>query len=78
MVSENMMHGKGDIMANILPTAGSDHWTICLNWDWKDAILSKPFRFEQFWLEHKDFKDLVSQWWQELVPPPGIVMYHFQ
>ena len=40
--------------------------------------MGKPFRFEQFWLEHKDFNDLVNQWWQELVPPPRTVMYRFQ
>ena len=40
--------------------------------------LRKPFRFEQLWLEHKDFKDIVNQWWQETVPPTGIVTYRFQ
>ena len=29
-------------------------------------------------MEHKDFKDLVGQWWQEFVPPPGTIMYRFQ
>ena len=51
---------------------------ICLKWDWSNSILSKPFRFEQFWLEHKDFKERVTQWWQELVPPHGTNMYRFQ
>ena len=29
-------------------------------------------------MEDKDFKDLVQQWWQELVPSSGIAMYCFQ
>ena len=29
-------------------------------------------------MEQKDFKDLVIQWWQELVPPLGTIMFHFQ
>ena len=29
-------------------------------------------------MEHKDFKNLVQQWWQELVPPVGTAMYRFQ
>ena len=29
-------------------------------------------------MEHKDFKHLVQQWWQELVPPLGTAMYYFQ
>ena len=29
-------------------------------------------------MEHKEFKDLVGQWWQEFVPPPGTIMYCFQ
>ena len=40
--------------------------------------MRKPFQFEQFWMEHKDFKYLVQQWWQELVPPSGTTMHCFQ
>ena len=34
LVFENIMHGTGEIMVDVLPTVGSDHWPICLNWDW--------------------------------------------
>ena len=78
LVSENIVHGTGEIMADVLPTACSDHWPISLSWDWTCSTLRKPFRFEQFWMEHKDFKDLVHQWWQELVPPTGTAMFCFQ
>ena len=44
----------------------------------RNTFLPKPFRFEQFLLEHKDFKGLVEQWWQELDNPGGTKMYNFQ
>ena len=64
MVIEDIARGIGEISASVLLDAGSYHWPISINWDWSNAILSKPFRFEQFWLEHKDFRDSVGQWWQ--------------
>ena len=78
LVSEMIVHSMGEIMVDVLLTAGSDHWPICLNWDWSSSKLGKPFRFKQFWMEHKEFKKRVMQWWQEPVPPPGTFMYRFQ
>ena len=46
--------------------------------DFINAFLPNPFRFEKFWLEHKDFKGLVHQWWQELDFIGGTRMYNFQ
>ena len=78
LVLESILHDTQEIMTEVLPAAGSDHWPICLRWDWTCSTLRKPFIFEQFWMEHKDFKDLVQQWWQELVPPSSTAMYYFQ
>ncbi|MGA2958905.1 MAG: hypothetical protein ABSF48_24705, partial [Thermodesulfobacteriota bacterium] len=75
---EDLVRDGGEAHAVVLPAARSDHWSICLQWEWSNASLFKPFRFEQFWLEHKDFKELVSQWWQEIVPPRGTGMFQFQ
>ena len=33
LVSENVMHSTGEIMAAVLPANGSDHWPISLSWD---------------------------------------------
>ena len=33
LVSENIMHSMGEILANVLPANGSDHWPISLSWD---------------------------------------------
>ena len=63
LVAENIMHSTGDFMAPVLPANGSDHWPINLHWDGIGSPKGKPFRFESFWMEHKDFKDLVGQWW---------------
>ena len=69
LVSENIMHSMGGILANVLPATGSDHWPISLSWDWPGSLRGKPFHFEILWMEHKEFKDLLSQWSLELVPP---------
>ena len=60
LVSEPLLHDTGEIMAEVLSAAGSDHWPIYLRWDWSCTKMGKPFRFEQFWMENKDFKDLVQ------------------
>ena len=78
LVSESILHDMGEIMSEVLPGTGFDHWPIYLRWDWSCSTLRKPFKFEQFWMEHKDFKDIVQQWWQELVPSSGTTMYCFQ
>ena len=61
LVSENIMHSTGELVDDVLLAAGSDHWPIRLSWDWSCSPMDKPFRFENFWMEKKDFKDLVSQ-----------------
>ena len=48
LVSENMVKGPGEIRENVLPTASSDHWPVCLSWDGVAARLPNPFRFKQF------------------------------
>ena len=60
LVSEHIVHGMGEIRVDVLPATGSNHWPVCLNWDCSSSTLRKPFRFEQFWLEHKEFKDLFA------------------
>ena len=63
LVLEDIAREAGEVSANVLPTTGSDHWLICLQWDWSDHPIRKPFRFEQFWIEHKDFNSMVQKWW---------------
>ena len=59
LVSDPLYHDTREIMTEVLPAARSNHWPIFLRWDWSCSTMGKPFRFEQFWMEHKDFKDLV-------------------
>ena len=60
LVTESIIRGVGEIRANMVPIAGSDHWLVFLRWEGAADWLLKPFRFEKFWLEHKDFKVLVE------------------
>ena len=62
----------------MITVAGSDHWPVCLSWEGAMDQLPKSFCFKQFWLEHKDFKGLVEQWWQEMADLGGTRMYSFQ
>ena len=57
LISEDIARGIGEIIASFLLAARSDHWLISINWDWSNSIITKPFRFEIFLLEHKYFKD---------------------
>jgi len=43
----------------------SDHFPICLE-SLVAARGKAPFRFENMWLEHEGFSDLISEWWGEL------------
>ncbi len=58
--------------------ARSDHWPIRLEWCRVEENLRRPFRMEEFWLNHPDLKILVKQWWKEFEAPRGSVMFKFQ
>ena len=77
-VTEIIIRGAEEIRANVISTAGFDHWPVCLSWEGAADRLPKPFRFEQFWLEHRDFKGMVEQWRQEMKDSGGTRMYNFQ
>lgn len=47
-----------------LPKVTSNHWPIMLNTA-KLSFGPKPFRFENMWTTHQDFKNLVEKWWNE-------------
>ena len=78
ILSEEMIEGDKEETTQVLPSATSDHWPISLVWDVGGPPIRHPFRFEQFWLEHKDFKDLVGKWWEDMEPIRGTLIYQFQ
>jgi hypothetical protein len=64
--------------ASILNIHGSDHWPIQL---WMEVSASpgkKPFRFEQFWLNHPDFQAKIQDWWRQAEVTHGSKMFRFQ
>jgi len=64
--------------STILNYPGSDHWPIQL---WRDISATpgkRPFRFEQFWLDHPDFKANIQDWWRQAEVSRGSKMYRFQ
>jgi mannosylglycoprotein endo-beta-mannosidase len=63
---------------NILNLSGSDHWPIQLWMDVPATTGKKPFRFEQFWLEHPDFQANIQKWWKEAEVQRGSKMFKFQ
>jgi len=60
LLSEPILMEGGELVALVLPTAGSDHWPISLEWRRPGENMRRPFRFEQFWLTKEDFKPKVK------------------
>ena len=78
LISESCFTNRGDINATVLPSAGSDHWPVCLKWSAGGSQGRKPFRFESFWLTHPDIPQLVNSWWKETEDLRDRSMYKFQ
>eukprot|EP00253_Pinus_taeda_P023098 PITA_23098 len=76
--NDNSVHLGGDVAAAILPHSGSDHWPISLQWQRAGNTTGRPFRFEEFWLTHPEFKDFIRTTWNTFIPPEGSKMFQFQ
>ena len=61
LISDTIIHATGGIFSAILRATGSDHWPIQLQWERLGRGLCKPFQFEQFWLPHPGFKEMVVE-----------------
>lgn len=55
-----------------LPHISSDHHLIALSLELAKKKRS-PFKFENMWITHKDFKDKLKEWWE--VKIHGTTMY---
>eukprot|EP00253_Pinus_taeda_P004450 PITA_04450 len=78
LISDNATHLGGEFTASILPISGSDHWPIELQWTRPGNNLKRPFRFEEFWLTHPNFEELVRSTWLNFNPTEGTSMSRFQ
>jgi exonuclease III len=78
LVSEPLIMDGTATESSILNRTGSDHWPIQLWLDVPATPGKKPFRFEQFWLDHPDFQAKIQGWWKEAEIPYGTKMYRFQ
>eukprot|EP00253_Pinus_taeda_P008572 PITA_08572 len=78
LVSDNAPYLGGDIITSILPISASDHWPIALQWHQRGNSTKRPFRFDNFWLTHPDFKDFVRQTWVKYKPTRESKMANFQ
>ena len=73
-----MINGDREATTQVLPYVGSEHSPVSLVWEDGYPPIRFPFRFEQFWVEHKNFKELVEKWWEEMEPIRGTLIYQFQ
>jgi exonuclease III len=63
LVSDDWLTSWGNLSPWVLPRAVSDHYAIMLRYndvDWGP----KPFRFNNHWIIHKEFKGLVEEFWR--------------
>ncbi|XP_010275990.1 PREDICTED: uncharacterized protein LOC104610867 [Nelumbo nucifera] len=58
----------GDLVSRALPRVTSDHWPIMIGKSNIGGSGPSPFRFENMWLLHLEFKDKVKTWWNESNP----------
>jgi hypothetical protein len=78
LISDSLMLEGIALEASILNIPGSDHWPIQLWLDVPTTPGKKPFRFEQFWLNHPDFQAKIQDWWREAEVLRSSKMYRFQ
>jgi len=62
LMSDELWPKGYNVVAEVLPSAGSDHWPISLQWDSEGTPRTTPFRFDKFWLSHPHFKDRIKAW----------------
>jgi len=65
LIADSLMLDGTAMEDTILNLSGSDHWPIQLWVDVPATPGKKPFRFEQFWLDHPDFQANIQNWWKE-------------
>ena len=75
MISEELMLLDKEIIANILPFGGSDHWPIQMEIKGIGTPRNKPFRFENIWLSHPDFISNIGKWWAKNLQIQGSSMF---
>jgi exonuclease III len=78
LISDSLMMEGLAMEASILNTHGSDHWPIQLWIEVPATPGRKPFRFEQFWLNHPDFEAKIQDWWEQAEVTKGSKMFRFQ
>eukprot|EP00253_Pinus_taeda_P003053 PITA_03053 len=78
LLSDNVVHLGGYFSAAILPHTRSDHWPIAIQWQRPGNPTRRPFRFEEFWLNHPSFKDMIKNIWTTFTPPEGSKMFQLQ
>eukprot|EP00253_Pinus_taeda_P007377 PITA_07377 len=78
LISESIIMDGITAESDILPSGGSDHWPISLIVEVQGTPRNKPFRFENFWLDHPNFLEMVEKWWSEPLEVRGSKMFNLQ
>eukprot|EP00253_Pinus_taeda_P016264 PITA_16264 len=78
LISESIIMDGIIAESDILPSGGSDHWLISLIVEVQGTPRNKPFRFENFWLDHPNFLEMVKKWWSEPLEVRGSKMFNLQ
>jgi hypothetical protein len=62
LISESIIMQGVTLDCNILPWGGYDHWPMQLEAGFQTTPKNRPFRFDKFWIEHLNFKEIIKQW----------------
>jgi len=75
MISEDLMITNKEIILEVLPFGGLDHWLVQLEIKGKCIPRNRPFRFENIWLSHPEFFNNIKNWWKKYLQIQGTRMF---
>lgn len=68
LVSDGFINVWASVSAMVLPRIHSDHHPLLLKCLATSAVSFKSFRFQNFWISHRDFENIVKESWMVFMP----------
>lgn len=75
IISEDLMLTDKEKITMVLPSGGSDHWSVQMEIQAIGTPQNRPFRFENIWLSHLEFMSNIEKWWTKDLEIQGTRMF---